>query len=201
MSYNAFTAHVQERLKGLGFDPGPVDGLDGNRTRKALDAALPPKEKKVTGFTLSARSLKSLEGVHPKLVEVVKEAATLTTVPFVVTDGVRSVDGMWRAWGQGRTVAEIAGGALSVNTGCLTSVAGRPRSSRSTTSGTSTSTARRSRSSAPSSAATCRSSSRAARPWAAAAASCSRRCWPAAATTGSSRSPRAAGARRRHARS
>lgn len=101
----AFVRLVQERL-GVS-----VDGVAGPITTRKFNEALPPKaaqtEKAVTGFTLSARSLKSLEGVHPKLVEVVKEAATLSTVPFVVTDGVRSVDGMWKAWGQGRTVAEL----------------------------------------------------------------------------------------------
>jgi peptidoglycan hydrolase-like protein with peptidoglycan-binding domain len=29
---------VQERLKSLGFDPGPIDGINGNRTRAALGA-------------------------------------------------------------------------------------------------------------------------------------------------------------------
>lgn len=40
---NAFITYVQERLASLGFDPGPVDGLDGVRTRRAFDAALPAK--------------------------------------------------------------------------------------------------------------------------------------------------------------
>lgn len=102
----AFVREVQARL-GL-----PVDGWAGANTRSATYAKIPakaatPAPEVKMGFTLSARSLKSLEGVHPKMVEVVKEAATLTTVPFVVTDGVRSVDGMWKAWGQGRTVAEL----------------------------------------------------------------------------------------------
>jgi len=42
-------------------------------------------------FSLSKRSLKSLEGVHPDLVAVVKEAITLTTVDFVVIEGRRTL--------------------------------------------------------------------------------------------------------------
>lgn len=42
-------------------------------------------------FTLSARSLKSLEGVHPDLVKVVKRAIELTTVDFLVVEGVRTL--------------------------------------------------------------------------------------------------------------
>ena len=42
------------------------------------------------GFRLSARSLKRLEGVHPRLVELVKEAAALTPVEFMVTEGLRT---------------------------------------------------------------------------------------------------------------
>ena len=42
-------------------------------------------------FKLSERSLKKLEGVHPKLVEVVSEAIKLTTVDFGVTYGVRTL--------------------------------------------------------------------------------------------------------------
>lgn len=82
-----------------------VDGWAGQFTMTELDGMLP--EKKATGFVLSDRSMMSLAGVHPKLVSVVKRAATLSAVPFVVTDGVRSVEGMWKAWGQGRTVAEL----------------------------------------------------------------------------------------------
>lgn len=43
-------------------------------------------------FKLSKRSIKNLEGVHPKLVEVVNEAITLTKVDFGVIEGVRSIE-------------------------------------------------------------------------------------------------------------
>ena len=39
---------------------------------------------------LSARSLKRLEGVHPRLVALVREASALTPVDFMVTEGLRT---------------------------------------------------------------------------------------------------------------
>jgi len=43
-------------------------------------------------FKLSNRSLKNLVGVHPDLVRVVHRAITLTTVDFVVGEGVRTLE-------------------------------------------------------------------------------------------------------------
>lgn len=40
---------------------------------------------------LNARSLKSLTGVHPDLVRVVRRAAALTPIDFVVTEGLRTL--------------------------------------------------------------------------------------------------------------
>jgi len=42
------------------------------------------------GYRLSARSLARLEGVHPRLVALVKEAIALTPVDFLVTEGLRT---------------------------------------------------------------------------------------------------------------
>lgn len=42
------------------------------------------------GYRLSKRSLARLEGVHPRLVALVKEAITLTPVDFMVTEGLRT---------------------------------------------------------------------------------------------------------------
>jgi peptidoglycan LD-endopeptidase CwlK len=42
-------------------------------------------------FTLSARSLKRLEGVHPDLVRVVKRAIQITATDFMVVEGLRTV--------------------------------------------------------------------------------------------------------------
>lgn len=41
---------------------------------------------------LNERSRKNLAGVHPHLVQVVERAAEITTVPFVVTEGLRTLD-------------------------------------------------------------------------------------------------------------
>lgn len=41
-------------------------------------------------FRLSVRSMKRLEGVHPRLIALVKEAAALSPVDFMVTEGLRT---------------------------------------------------------------------------------------------------------------
>lgn len=41
---------------------------------------------------LNERSRRNLVGVHPHLVQVVERAAEITTVPFVVTEGLRTLD-------------------------------------------------------------------------------------------------------------
>jgi len=41
-------------------------------------------------FRLSERSLKRLEGVHPRLVALVRETSALTPVDFMVTEGLRT---------------------------------------------------------------------------------------------------------------
>lgn len=43
-------------------------------------------------FRLSERSLRRLAGVHPRLVALVKEAAALTPVDFMVTEGLRTAE-------------------------------------------------------------------------------------------------------------
>lgn len=43
-------------------------------------------------FALGRKSLANLEGVHPKLVAVVKRAIELTTQDFMVFDGLRTMD-------------------------------------------------------------------------------------------------------------
>lgn len=40
---------------------------------------------------LPATSMNRLTGVHPDLVRVVKRAAQITTVPFIVTEGLRTI--------------------------------------------------------------------------------------------------------------
>jgi peptidoglycan L-alanyl-D-glutamate endopeptidase CwlK len=45
----------------------------------------------MSGFKLSRRSLRELEGVHPDLVAVVKRAVELTVQDFAVHDGLRTL--------------------------------------------------------------------------------------------------------------
>lgn len=42
-------------------------------------------------FSLSQRSIKALEGVHPDMVKVVKRAIQITDIDFVVTEGLRTL--------------------------------------------------------------------------------------------------------------
>ncbi|MDP2008923.1 MAG: M15 family metallopeptidase [Phenylobacterium sp.] len=55
-------------------------------------------------FALSKLSLSRLEGVNPKLVAVVKRAITLSSVDFMVVEGVRSAARQKQLYAQGRTV-------------------------------------------------------------------------------------------------
>jgi len=41
---------------------------------------------------LDARSERALRSVHPDLVRVVRRAATLTAIPFIVTEGLRTLE-------------------------------------------------------------------------------------------------------------
>ena len=54
-------------------------------------------------FKLSQRSLSKLEGVHPKLVAVVKRAIETTDVDFGVTYGVRTVEEQEKLVAAGRS--------------------------------------------------------------------------------------------------
>lgn len=52
---------------------------------------------------LSARCLSRLEGVHPALVLVVKQAALITSQPFVITEGLRTIKRQRSLYGQGKS--------------------------------------------------------------------------------------------------
>lgn len=54
-------------------------------------------------YALSQKSLACLEGVHPALVAVVKRAIALSTVDFMVGEGVRSAARQAELYAQGRT--------------------------------------------------------------------------------------------------
>jgi peptidoglycan L-alanyl-D-glutamate endopeptidase CwlK len=91
---------IQEALEGLGYTPGPIDGLWGPRTeiavRELVNAkgrpAAPPAPAPATGFLLDARSDRNLAGVHGDLVSVVRRAAKLSPVRFTVIEGLRTIE-------------------------------------------------------------------------------------------------------------
>jgi peptidoglycan L-alanyl-D-glutamate endopeptidase CwlK len=56
-----------------------------------------------TKYKFSKRSLDNLEGVHPKLVEVMKAAITDSTVDFTITEGLRTLKRQQELYAQGRT--------------------------------------------------------------------------------------------------
>lgn len=59
-------------------------------------------------YHLSSLSLSRLNGVDPKLVQVVKRAIELTDIDFMVVQGLRSREECMINWGKGRSVAECA---------------------------------------------------------------------------------------------
>jgi len=58
------------------------------------------------GFTLSSKSLKKLEGVHPTLVELVKEVSLISPYEFTVISGVRSSISQYKLYLQGQTAVK-----------------------------------------------------------------------------------------------
>lgn len=98
---------LQIRLLDAGYDPGPIDGRLGPKTREALIAfqrasGLTPdgelgvgtlaKLVEATGQpALDSGSERKLAAVHPDLRRVVHRAAAITETPFIVTEGKRSI--------------------------------------------------------------------------------------------------------------
>lgn len=68
----------------------------------------------MSNFILGSRSRKNLIGVHPRLVRVVERAIQLSTVDFMVLEGVRSRDQAWINWGKGRTAAQCRAAGVPV---------------------------------------------------------------------------------------
>lgn len=61
-------------------------------SRPANPSNSTPLRKAISGFKFSVRSLKALDGVDPDLIRVARRALELTTVDFVVTEGLRTVE-------------------------------------------------------------------------------------------------------------
>lgn len=111
---------IQTVLQQHGFYRGQLDGIAGPQTVEAVNRAIehgkvtrgelilveqqnrsdPNVEgstlapsvplKKLSGFSLSDRSKKNLQGVHPDLVKVVERAIQLTPIDFTVIEGLRT---------------------------------------------------------------------------------------------------------------
>lgn len=55
------------------------------------------------GYQFGARSLQNLQGVHPNLQKVLKEAIKTSPVDFTITEGVRTAKRQAELYAQGRT--------------------------------------------------------------------------------------------------
>lgn len=66
------------------------------------------QEVVVSKYKLSERSLKSLEGVDPNLVKIVKRAIEITEQDFIVIEGLRTKEQMMINYGKGRTASQLA---------------------------------------------------------------------------------------------
>jgi peptidoglycan L-alanyl-D-glutamate endopeptidase CwlK len=67
-------------------------------------------ERAKVAFDLTPRDLQRLQGVHPELVEVIKHAARIGAVAFMVVEGVRSDEQCFINFGKGRTASQCAAG-------------------------------------------------------------------------------------------
>lgn len=54
-------------------------------------------------FTLSAKSIEKMQGIHPDLVAVVRKAAEVSKVEFIVTEGLRTVERQKQLYKAGAT--------------------------------------------------------------------------------------------------
>lgn len=58
-------------------------------------------------YNLGQRSMQRLDGVHPDLIRVVKRAIQISSVDFMVVEGVRSREQCLINWGKGRTKEQL----------------------------------------------------------------------------------------------
>lgn len=80
------------------------DGWAGPATRAKLDEVKPPAVPAApTGALLDARSEDRLKGVDARLVGVVRRAAELSSVKFIVVEGLRTKERQAELYAQGRT--------------------------------------------------------------------------------------------------
>lgn len=107
-----YVMQIQQKLKRLGYSLG-VDGIAGKETLKVFnemvaDSGLKEVEvpKPAAGDWKDGWDHK-LGGVHPNLVKVVRRASEITTTPFTVIEGVRSIERSYQLYGKGRTASQL----------------------------------------------------------------------------------------------
>ncbi len=94
-----YIEQIQSDLQDAGHYTGIVDGIAGKMTVTAVNKAIhsdkcevKPAPKPSSKFTLSSRSLENLKGVKPDIVKVVKRAIEITSIDFMVFEGLRTVE-------------------------------------------------------------------------------------------------------------
>lgn len=65
------------------------------------------KDQVKSNFSLSQVSIDRLSGVHPDLARVVKRAIEISSIDFMVVQGLRTKEQAWENWGMGRTAAQL----------------------------------------------------------------------------------------------
>lgn len=100
MNDDAFVRFVQEALRERGLLK-TVDGRAGDKTVEAFVKAIGPAPVPTVapstaalgeGFDWDERSERNLQGVHEDLVAVITRARAISRVPFIVIEGLRSVE-------------------------------------------------------------------------------------------------------------
>ena len=100
---------VQRVLQADGYYGGHVDGDLGRQSYAALEAAKAAAKNPVSlsqtksQFKLSQTSLDRLQGVNERLVMLVHRALELSTVEFMVVEGLRTKQRQQQLYAQGRT--------------------------------------------------------------------------------------------------
>lgn len=98
MTDDQFVRYAQKALKDRGLYHGAIDGVAGDWTCKALIAALgpiaptEPGPVNVAKSDFDERSLRNLVGVHDDLVAVMQRALVLSPIPFIVIEGLRTIE-------------------------------------------------------------------------------------------------------------
>lgn len=116
---SSYIRQIQTTLKQAGYYKGEIDGIAGKMTVEAVNlasqvkactpdeiravaqqykshpeynepTATPPTTVNKSGFVLGERSLNNLKGVNDNLVKVVKRAIEISSIDFLVIEGVRT---------------------------------------------------------------------------------------------------------------